>query len=154
MGTSGRGPGIPPEAAGLFAAIEADRLGNPLPLRTWLRVGWPVLVSTLRSWAYGPRTAEGVADDVVFAVLCAVAAGRHVGDERAWIAAIARNRLRDGWREQERFFRLRRLLARDEVVTAKVRSAGPFSVRRSLAEAAMLLPTPYREAALLELVHE
>ena len=151
----GRRPWIPPEAAGLFAALGAQEKGVQEPLRAWYRTGFPALVGAIEAAWNDAAQADEIATEVAVRALRSVRKGVPVGNERPWMAAVAMNLRIDEWRRERRGEERRSTEARER---RAAEGLPPFrslsdeddaevsAFLRRVACALFLLPTPYREA--------
>ncbi len=146
---NGRTPYVPPEAAGLFAALEAQRAGDSAPLASWHATSRPCLEGSLRRAGMGAEEADQATEEVVERALDTFRRGGQVRDEPAWIARVARNLLTDEGRrrrtERRRIVSLSRMACRDMTPPA----IDEADSCRRLAAAVLLLRSPYREAMCL-----
>jgi DNA-directed RNA polymerase specialized sigma24 family protein len=151
--TSPRSLILPPGAAGLVAALEARRQGDGAPFDAWMASGFPLLFAAVHEWLDDATAAQDIVSEVLTKAFFAVGGRTKVRDELPWLATLARHARADARRERRGPSRLVPLPpslpwdspadARDEVAGLEV--AGSV-VLRTFAEAAPLLPPPYREA--------
>jgi DNA-directed RNA polymerase specialized sigma24 family protein len=102
VGTTGRGPVIPLAARGLFAALEAERRGDPAPIERWHAIAYPLLVTSFtRAWLES-NEAEEIAATVEEQALHVLERGKDIHAELAWIRQVAVNAHNSGWRRKQR----------------------------------------------------
>lgn len=102
MGANVRGPAIPPEAAGLGAALRAQAEGDGEPLVAWHRNTLPWLRAVLVRRGADPASADEAAGDALERAVRRLGYGDPVGDVPAWLLRIARNARIDDIRSRRR----------------------------------------------------
>jgi DNA-directed RNA polymerase specialized sigma24 family protein len=147
--TSGRGPVVPLKTRGLFAALEAERRGDPVPMERWHEVAFPLVVTAFtRAWR-DLNEAEEIATTVEEQALHVLRQGEFIHHELAWIRQVAMNAHNSGWRHMRRA--PLRLDAVPEPAAPKEAERPDDSELGLLHEAVQRLRTPDREVLLWEL---
>ena len=142
-----RRPSIPREAGGLIAALDAARRGDDGPLERWNRGAREVLWHSLRRSGLDAASADDAVTHVLERAFHAVAKGRRIASEPAWIAAVAASVRGAARRQTARERKLRVAAVREVFIAADPLAAAEH--REVLIAAARRLPPPYAHICVM-----
>ena len=101
---------VPPEVAGLMAALERARCGDEAALGLWDREARPVLMRALRRSGFDAASADDAIMHLLEQADRAVRSGRTITHEVRWMSAVLASARREERRSVRRALAISRLL--------------------------------------------